>query len=87
MIDSMYNGGRIALLGFLPPSTEIDWDQVIFKGLNLKGIFGREMFETWYKMSQIIRSGVDVSPSSRTASPPSGSRRRSRPSTPERAGR
>lgn len=62
MIESMYNGGRIALLGFLPPSTEIDWDQVIFKGLNLKGIFGREMFETWYKMSQIIRSGVDVSP-------------------------
>ena len=41
---------------------------MIFKGLNLKGIFGREMFETWYKMSQIIRSGVDVSPSSRTAS-------------------
>jgi threonine 3-dehydrogenase len=62
MIDAMYHGGRIALLGFLPPSTEISWDQVIFKGLHLKGIYGREMFETWYKMTQILRSGLDITP-------------------------
>lgn len=61
MIDSMYDGGHIALLGFLPPATEISWDQVIFKGLNLKGIYGREMFETWYKMTQLLRSGLDIS--------------------------
>jgi threonine 3-dehydrogenase len=61
MIDTMYDGGRIALLGFLPPSTEISWDRVIFKGLHLKGIYGREMFETWYKMTQLLRSGLDIS--------------------------
>ncbi len=62
MIANMYHGGRIALLGFLPPSTEISWDEVIFKGLHLKGVYGREMFETWYKMAQLIRSGLDISP-------------------------
>lgn len=61
MIESMYNGGYIALLGFLPPSTEISWDQVIFKGLHMKGVYGREMFETWYKMTQLLRSGLDIS--------------------------
>ncbi len=60
MIETMYDGGHIALLGFLPPSTEISWDQVIFKGLHLKGIYGREMFETWYKMTQLLRSGLDI---------------------------
>lgn len=62
MIEAMYHGGHLALLGFLPPETEINWDQVIFKGLHLKGIYGREMFETWHKMSQLIRTGLDVSP-------------------------
>jgi threonine 3-dehydrogenase len=62
MIKHMYNGGQIAILGFLPPETEIDWDQVLFKGLHLKGIYGREMFETWYKMSQLLRSGLDIAP-------------------------
>lgn len=62
MLDSMYDGGRIALLGFLPSNTEINWDQVIFKGLHLKGIYGREMFETWYKMTQLLRSGLDIAP-------------------------
>ena len=61
MIERMYHGGRIALLGFLPPATRIDWDQVLFKGLHLKGIYGREMFETWYKMTQMLRSGLDIS--------------------------
>ncbi len=62
MLDSMYDGGHIALLGFLPSNTEINWDQVIFKGLHLKGIYGREMFETWYKMTQLLRSGLDITP-------------------------
>ncbi len=62
LITHLYHGGSIALLGFLPPTTQIDWDQVIFKGLHLKGIYGREMFETWYKMSQTIRSGLDIAP-------------------------
>ena len=61
MIAHMYHGGYIGLLGFLPPDTEISWDDVIFKGLHLKGIYGREMFETWYKMSQMLRSGLDIS--------------------------
>jgi threonine 3-dehydrogenase len=61
MIRHMYHGGHIGLLGFLPPNTEIDWDGIIFKGLHLKGIYGREMFETWYKMTQLLRSGLDVS--------------------------
>jgi len=60
MLVNMYQGGAVALLGFLPPTTEINWDAVIFKGLHLKGIYGREMFETWYKMIQLIRSGLDI---------------------------
>ena len=60
MIRHMYHGGHIGLLGFLPPETEISWDEIIFKGLHLKGIYGREMFETWYKMTQMLRSGLDI---------------------------
>jgi threonine 3-dehydrogenase len=62
MLDNMYNGGRISLLGLLPNGTGIDWDKVIFKGLFIKGIYGREIFETWYKMEAMIRSGLDISP-------------------------
>ncbi len=62
MLETMYHGGRIALLGILPSSAQIDWDQVIFKGLILKGIYGREMFETWYKMQTMLQSGLDISP-------------------------
>lgn len=62
MLENMYNGGRIALLGLLPNSAKIDWDQVIFKGLFLKGIYGREIFETWYKMEVMLQSGLDISP-------------------------
>ena len=61
MLRTMYHGGRIALLGLLPEQTQIDWNQVIFKGLHIKGIYGREMFETWYKMTQMLRSGLDIS--------------------------
>jgi len=62
MLAAMYPGGSIALLGFLPHETRINWDQVIFKGLTLKGIYGREIFETWHRMSQLIRAGLDIAP-------------------------
>ncbi len=62
MLHHMYHGGRVALLGILPSDTRIDWDQVIFKGLTVKGIYGREMFETWYKMTQMVMGGLDLSP-------------------------
>ncbi len=61
MIDHMYNGGRIAILGLLKPGTLIDWDKVIFHGLTLKGVYGREMYETWYKMTTMLQSGLDIS--------------------------
>ena len=62
MLRNMHHGGRIALLGIPPGDTAIDWNQVIFKGLIIQGIYGRKMFETWYKMSTMLESGLDVSP-------------------------
>jgi threonine 3-dehydrogenase len=62
MIDVMFHGGKIALLGLLPAMAGINWDKVIFNGLNLKGIYGREMFETWYKMQAMSQSGLDITP-------------------------
>lgn len=62
MLQNMNYGGKIALLGIPSSDTTIDWNQVIFKGLIIKGIYGREMFETWYKMSSMLQSGLDISP-------------------------
>ncbi len=62
MLECMYHGGRVAMLGIMPKGSGIDWDQVIFKGLFIKGIYGREIFETWYKMEAMIRSGLDITP-------------------------
>ena len=62
MLSNMYNGGQIAILGFLPKSTTIDWNQIILKSLRIKGIYGREMYETWYKMTVMLQSGLEVSP-------------------------
>ena len=63
MLDSMANGGKIAMLG-IPDGGQmaIDWNKVIFKGLTIKGIYGREMYETWYKMVAMLQSGLDISP-------------------------
>ena len=61
MIDKMNNGGRIALLGIAPTEFAVDWNKIIFKMLNVKGIYGREMFETWYKMIALVQSGLDLS--------------------------
>lgn len=60
MIEVMNNGGRIAILGIAPAAFEIDWNEVIFKMLNIKGIYGREMFETWYKMIALVQGGLDL---------------------------
>ncbi|MEN5018389.1 L-threonine 3-dehydrogenase [Erwinia sp. Eh17-17] len=62
MLAVMNHGGRIAMLGIPPSSMSIDWNQVIFKGLFIKGIYGREMFETWYKMAALLQSGLDLTP-------------------------
>ena len=61
MIDNMINGGKIALLGLLKSDAKVDWNKVIFDGLTLKGIYGREMNETWYKMSAMLQGGLDIS--------------------------
>ncbi|MFO7445863.1 MAG: L-threonine 3-dehydrogenase [Ignavibacteriaceae bacterium] len=62
MIDVMFHGGKIALLGLLPAGAPVNWEKVIFNGLILKGIYGREMFETWYKMQAMVQSGLDITP-------------------------
>ena len=62
MLEVMNHGGKVALLGIPPSDTAIDWNQVIFKGLFIKGIYGREMFETWYKMAALLQSGLDINP-------------------------
>ena len=62
MLQAMNHGGRVAMLGILPEEAAIDWNWVVFKGLELRGIYGREMFETWYKMTSMLQSGLDISP-------------------------
>lgn len=62
MLTNMNHGGKISLLGIPPSDMTVDWNQVIFKGLVIKGIYGREMFETWYKMASLIQSGLDLTP-------------------------
>ncbi len=62
MLPNMFHGGKIALLGIMPGSAAIDWNLVVFNQLTLKGIYGREMYETWYKMTSLIQSGLDISP-------------------------
>lgn len=60
MLDTMNNGGKIAMLGIFPDDVSIDWNKVIFKGLTLKGIYGRQMYETWYKMTAMLQSGLNI---------------------------
>lgn len=62
LIERMNHGGKVAMLGILPDGVGINWSQVIFKGLEIKGIYGRQMFETWYKMVAMLQSGLDLSP-------------------------
>jgi threonine 3-dehydrogenase len=62
MVDNMIMGGKIAMLGIPSGPTTVDWNRVIFKSLTIKGIYGREMFETWYKMIAMLQSGLDIRP-------------------------
>ena len=62
MIDNMFHGGRIALLGIMSGAAAIDWNKVVFNMLTIRGVYGREMYETWYKMTALIQSGLDISP-------------------------
>ena len=62
MIEVMYHGGNIALLGLLPSNTAVDWNKIIFNGITIRGIYGRKMFETWYKMQSMVQSGLDITP-------------------------
>jgi len=62
MLNNMEHGGKIAMLGIQSKNTKIDWNKVIFNGLTIKGIYGREMYETWYKMTSMIQSGLDITP-------------------------
>ena len=62
MIDQMCHGGKIAMLGIPAEDIAIDWNTVVFNMLTIKGIYGREMYETWYKMTVFIQSGLDLSP-------------------------
>ncbi|MBC2723852.1 MAG: L-threonine 3-dehydrogenase [Desulfosporosinus sp.] len=62
MLKNMSHGGKIAMLGIQPPGSGVDWDEIVFNSLTIKGIYGREMFETWYKMTMLIQSGLDISP-------------------------
>lgn len=61
MVNNMFHGGKIAMLGIQGPDTPVDWNKIVFNGLFIKGIYGREMFETWYKMTAMLQSGLDVS--------------------------
>jgi len=60
LLANMYHGGKVALLGILPKDTGVDWDQIIFKGLEVHGIYGRRMYETWYKMTQMVLTGFPL---------------------------
>ncbi|WP_028920772.1 L-threonine 3-dehydrogenase [Pseudoxanthomonas suwonensis] len=60
MLECMYHGGRIAMLGIMPKGAGCDWDKIIFKGLTVQGIYGRKMYETWYKMTQLVLSGFPL---------------------------
>ncbi|MCD6321599.1 MAG: L-threonine 3-dehydrogenase [Clostridiales bacterium] len=62
MLGNMVHGGKIALLGIHGPDTKIDWNNVVFNGLTIKGVYGREMFETWYLMTALVQSGLDITP-------------------------
>ena len=60
ILDNACHGGKVALLGIFPDQFAVDWDKVIFNGLTIKGIYGREMYETWYKMTSMIQTGLDI---------------------------
>ena len=61
MVESLVMGGRIALLGIPPGKSPVDWSRIVFKAITIKGVYGREIFETWYKMIAMLQNGLNVS--------------------------
>jgi threonine 3-dehydrogenase len=61
MVEAMTMGGRIAMLGIPPGKSPVDWSRIVFKAITIKGVYGREIFETWYKMIAMLENGLDVS--------------------------
>ena len=61
IIEALVMGGKIALLGIPPGQSPVDWSRIVFKAITIKGVYGREMFETWYKMIAMLQNGLDVS--------------------------
>lgn len=62
ILENLCHGGKIALLGIMDQSSPVDWNKVVFNGVTIKGIYGREMFETWYKMTSLVQTGLDITP-------------------------
>ncbi len=62
ILENLCHGGKIAVLGIMDSSSPIDWNTVVFNGITTKGIYGRQMFETWYKMTSLVQTGLDISP-------------------------
>jgi threonine 3-dehydrogenase len=60
MVEALVMGGRIALLGIPPGKSPVDWSRIVFKAITIKGVYGREIFETWYKMIAMLENGLDV---------------------------
>ena len=60
MVDNLVMGGRIAMLGIPPGKSPVDWSRIVFKAITIKGVYGREIFETWYKMIAMLENGLDV---------------------------
>jgi len=61
MVEAMTMGGRIVMLGIPPGKSPVDWSRIVFKAITIKGVYGREIFETWYKMIAMLENGLDVS--------------------------
>lgn len=61
MIENMKHGGKIALLGLQRPGTGVNWETIIWNGLNIRGIYGRKVWDTWYKMTTMLEAGLDIS--------------------------
>ncbi|MEP3883270.1 MAG: zinc-binding dehydrogenase, partial [Lentilitoribacter sp.] len=61
MVEALVMGGKIALLGIPPGESPVNWSRIVFKAITIKGVYGREMFETWYKMIAMLQNGLDVS--------------------------
>lgn len=60
MVEALVMGGRIAMLGIPPGKSPVDWSRIVFKAITIKGVYGREIFETWYKMIAMLEDGLDI---------------------------